>query len=80
MYRIAWGLAPAQVEPEIYYTAQGTEWASVSNTQGRIHFWAVLDEYDLDTTTLTPSGAWAALGCSTGAEYCSDKTQMHKAN
>ncbi|HET9127925.1 MAG TPA: hypothetical protein VFN73_07580 [Propionibacteriaceae bacterium] len=80
VYDIAWGFAPAQVEPEIYYQSQGTEWASVSNTQGRIHFWAVLDEYNLDNTTLSPSGAWAALGCSTGAEYCSDKTQIHKAN
>ena len=80
VWMMAWGFAPAQVAPEIYYTSQGTEWQAISNTQGRIHFWAPLDEYTLDKNTLTPSGAWSALGCSTGAQYCSAKTQIHKSN
>ena len=80
VYMVAWGFPLAQAEPEIYYNSQALEWGAVSNTQGRIQFWAPMDEYDLDTSTLTSSQAWSALGCSSGSQNCSASTEIHKSN
>jgi hypothetical protein len=79
VYLVAWGDPPAEVTPEIYYTSQGNEWVSVSNTQGLISFWGPLDEYDLDSGTLTASQAWSALQCN-GAQTCLFSLQIHKAS
>lgn len=80
VWMIAWGFPPSQVEPEVYYSGQGTEWQAISNTQGKIHFWSVMDEYPLDSSSLTATGAWSALGCSTGAQSCANSTEIHKSN
>ena len=79
VYQVAWGDAPAEATPEIYYTSQGNEWVSVSNNQGRITFWAPWDEYDLDNSTLTAAGAWSALQCD-GSQSCLYSMQIHKAS
>lgn len=79
VYLVAWGDPPAESTPEIYYTSQGNEWVSVSNTQGRIIFWAPWDEHDLDTSTLTAAGAWSALQCS-GSQTCVYSAEIHKAS
>ncbi len=79
VYNIAWGFPQAQAEPEIYYNSQALEWGNISNTVGRILFWAPMDEYDLDSSTLTASQAWSALGCAAGSQSCSASTEIHKA-
>ena len=79
VYNVAWGSSQAQAEPEIYYSSQAQEWGNISNTVGRILFWAPMDEYDLAGSTLTASQAWSALGCDVGGQSCSASTEIHKA-
>ncbi len=79
VWTVAWGDPSAWPEPEIYYTGDGNEWVSISETQGGMSFWAPMDEYDLNSATLTPSGAWSALQCG-GSQICEYSTQIHKSN
>ena len=63
---LSWGATPALPVPEIYVTAQAQQWAMISlygaQSQGaRLYMQGPLDEYDLDTTTLTASQAWSYL-------------------
>jgi hypothetical protein len=75
VYLLAWGDTPAWATPEIYYTADASEWISISDTYGPIDFWGPMDEYDLDSSTLTPAQAWSALCSSQTCEY---SLQIHE--
>ncbi len=79
VYLVAWGDASAEAAPEIYYTTQAQEWISIVNAQGYIPFQGPLDEYDLQTSSLTPAGAWTALGCGS-TESCRYSMQIQKAS
>ncbi len=76
VYLVAWGDAPAWATPEIYTSATASEWISISDTYGPIVFWGPMDEYDLDSSTLTPAQAWSDLCSSQTCEY---SLQIHKA-
>jgi hypothetical protein len=63
---ISWGYTPAITAPEIYYYAQARQWHMISMYgavyQGNAaHYIAPWDEYTLDTSTLSSTGAWNAL-------------------
>lgn len=83
VWYLSWGASDAEATPEIYYVSQGNEWVAVSNDYGlgvhgaRIVFWAPWDEYDLDSNTLTPTGAWYALQCN-GSQLCIFAIQIHR--
>jgi hypothetical protein len=66
VWYLAYGYGPATVSPQIYYSAQASQWYQLSlygaNSQSKaIHFLGVLDEYPDDTTTYTATSAWNAL-------------------
>ncbi|GHO87888.1 hypothetical protein [Dictyobacter formicarum] len=63
---VSWGSPPAIVAPEIYYSSMARQWAMISlygaQSQGSaVQMQGPLDEYDLDTSTLTPAQAWSNL-------------------
>jgi hypothetical protein len=62
----SWGSPPAFPTPEIYYGVNAQQWAMISlygalHQSGRVYMQGPWDEYDLDTSTLTPTGAWNDL-------------------
>lgn len=66
IWNVSWGIAAAVTAPEIYYNANGAQWAMIAlygnNTQGATtQYLGVWDENDLDASTLSPQGAWDAL-------------------
>lgn len=66
VWYVSWGANAAVPMPEIYYTSQAQEWANLSlysaqNLGGPMFILGPMDEYDLDTTTLTSDGSWNAL-------------------
>ena len=64
-YYYSWGAPPALGTPEIYYSAQAQQWTEISlyaNTLGvKMYYEAPWDEYDLNASTLTATGAWNDL-------------------
>jgi hypothetical protein len=76
IWYVSWGAAPAWPLPEIYYQSQTNQWVQVdlysSQYQGgSMTFVGPFDEYDLDTSTFTASGAWNSLwnGLNGAGEY-----------
>jgi hypothetical protein len=65
LWTLSWNIAAAICAPEIYYTANAKQWEQIAlygGTQGNTsHYIAVWDEYDLNTATLSPQGAWDAF-------------------
>ena len=66
VWYVSWGAAPAIPTPEIYYSSQANQWTMISlygaqHQGGHIDILGPWDEYDLDTSTYTPQGAWNAL-------------------
>lgn len=66
VYYVSWGTNPSFALPEIYNSAMANEWAMISlygaQTYGyKIDFDGPLDEYDLDSSTNSPSDAWNQL-------------------
>lgn len=67
VYYAAWGAAPAEASPEIYYAVNAQQWTQISlygyysGPQGVIDFEGPLDENDLNGSTLTSSAAWTDL-------------------
>lgn len=66
VWYVSWGSPPAIVSPEIYYTANARQWAMISlygaqSQGGKVLMQGPWDEYDLDTSTLTPAQAWSNL-------------------
>jgi hypothetical protein len=67
VWYVAWGATPAVSSPQIYCSAQGSQWAALSlygadDETGPILFQGPLDQYDLDTTdNYTSTGAWDDL-------------------
>jgi hypothetical protein len=63
----SWGAPLAAASPEIYYAADATEWALISEYgavyQGghAIEYEGPLDEYDLNSDTITSAQAWDDL-------------------
>jgi len=52
--------------PEIYYSSQARQWAMLSLYSAQYHGYRMnidgpMDEYDLNNSTFTPTGAWDAL-------------------
>jgi hypothetical protein len=63
---VSWGSPPAIVSPEIYYASMARQWAMISlygaqYQGGAVQMQGPWDEYDLDTSTLTPAQAWSDL-------------------
>jgi hypothetical protein len=65
LWNVSWHVPAAICAPEIYFTANAKQWEQIAlygSTQGSTsRYIGVWDEYDLDTGTLTPQGAWDAL-------------------
>jgi hypothetical protein len=63
---VSWGSPPAMSAPEIYFQALADQWTMISLYGAQYQNAAVrmqgpMDEYDLDTSTFTPTQAWNAL-------------------
>ncbi len=70
VYHVSWGAAPACPMPEIYYTANATEWNSLNNYAKSIglagmQFTAVMSENGA-SSSLSAAGSWNALQNATG--------------
>jgi hypothetical protein len=67
VWYVSWGSTPATIAPQIYCSAQGSQWADLSlygadDQSGAIFFQGPLDQYDLDMTdNYTSTGAWDDL-------------------
>jgi hypothetical protein len=66
VWYVSWGSPAAIPTPEIYYSSQALQWTMISlygaqSEGGRINILGPWDEYDLDSSTYTPQGAWNAL-------------------
>lgn len=65
VWMVSWGDPPSYAAPEIYYQSQANQW-------GQIRYWkwmqyhGVLDEYPLNTSTFSSTGAWNALWNASG--------------
>ncbi|GCE19565.1 hypothetical protein KDK_33650 [Dictyobacter kobayashii] len=63
---LSWGSPAAIVAPEIYYSSMARQWAMISlyaaqSQGGAVQMQGPMDEYDLDTSSLTPRQAWSDL-------------------
>jgi hypothetical protein len=67
VWYVSWGSLPAVASPQIYCSAQGSQWADLSlygadDQSGPVIFQGPLDQYDLDKTdNYTSAGAWDDL-------------------
>jgi hypothetical protein len=66
VWYVSWGNPAALPTPQIYYSSQARQWAMLSlysaqHHGARMNIDGPMDEYDLDHSTFTPTGAWDAL-------------------
>jgi hypothetical protein len=66
VWYVSWGNPAALSTPQIYYSSQARQWAMLSlysaqHHGARMNIDGPMDEYDLDQSTFTPTGAWDAL-------------------
>ena len=66
VWYVAWGSPPAMEVPEVYNTAQASQWAMLSlygaqHQNSAIYMQGPLDDYWLDNSSLTPAQSWYYL-------------------
>jgi hypothetical protein len=66
VWYVSWGSAPAVTAPEIYESAQASQWTMIclygaNHQTGEVFYQGPLDENDLDSSTYTSTQAWDAL-------------------
>lgn len=66
VWYVSWGSSPAVTAPEIYYSANASQWEMISlygaqHQSGAVFYQGPLDEYDLNSGTNSSSAAWSDL-------------------